>query len=190
MRRALRFSLGPILLSFLVVPQAHARGGGGGGFGGGFGGFHGGFAGAPRGGFHGGSGVHGAIRRPGVVRNRPIAPFAARGFAFRQFTSFPNGFRNGPDIFSGWWGNGFQNGFPAWSGGGWGWPVGDWWPGEYTSQPVQQVQAPAPEPQVIVIRTDGQGRMTATEAAPDYSYVKGCHAIPNGYHCDATTETH
>jgi hypothetical protein len=26
---------------------------------------------------------------------------------------------------------------------------------------------------------------TAPDTPPDFSYVAGCHAIPNGYHCDA-----
>jgi hypothetical protein len=29
---------------------------------------------------------------------------------------------------------------------------------------------------------------TTAEAAPDYGYVQGCHAIPNGYHCDPATQ--
>lgn len=60
------------------------------------------------------------------------------------------------------------------------WP--DWWAGD--SQIAVSPPAPEapPQPQVIVIRTDGQGRMDA-EPAPDYSYA-GCQAIPNGFHCD------
>jgi hypothetical protein len=108
------------------------------------------------------------VRRPGFVRHQSLAPFAARGFP-RQFAR-----------------NNFQNGFPAW-GGGWGWPVGDWWPGGYSYQPVQQAQDPPVQPQVVVIRSDGNGRMQTAEAAPDYGYIEGCHAIPNGYHCDTTT---
>jgi hypothetical protein len=46
-----------------------------------------------------------------------------------------------------------------------------------------------PGTQVIVIYSDGQGRMKTAEAPADYSYVKGCHAIANGYHCDAPTAT-
>jgi hypothetical protein len=38
------------------------------------------------------------------------------------------------------------------------------------------------QPQIIVISSDGNGRMQTTEAAPDYGYIEGCHAIPNGYH--------
>ena len=56
------------------------------------------------------------------------------------------------------------------------------------TQSVQQAQDAPPQPQVVVIRSDGNGRMTTAEAAPDYGYVQGCHAIPNGYHCDPATQ--
>jgi hypothetical protein len=41
------------------------------------------------------------------------------------------------------------------------------------------------EPQIIVIRNNPprQG-VTSQEAKLDFSYVGGCHQIPNGYHCD------
>jgi hypothetical protein len=42
---------------------------------------------------------------------------------------------------------------------------------------------------VIVIRDDGQGRMQTAEAGSDYSYVEGCRATPNGYHCDFPATT-
>ena len=70
------------------------------------------------------------------------------------------------------------------------------WPGE---PPTIQTEAPPPEeaapppPQVIVLAAPhGGSSENAAPAAPaDYSYVTGCHAIPNGYHCDAPgTETH
>ena len=71
-----------------------------------------------------------------------------------------------------------------------GWLPGDWGSGGYYGYAYPpQAQAPAPEPEVIVINSDGQGRMTTAETAADYSYVKGCHAIANGYHCDAPTGT-
>jgi hypothetical protein len=77
--------------------------------------------------------------------------------------------------------------FP-WSGAGWwggGWPVGDL-SGGYTGGGYYGYANPpqALAPQVIVISQDGQGRMTTAEAPADYTYVKGCHAIANGYHCD------
>jgi hypothetical protein len=82
--------------------------------------------------------------------------------------------------------NNFQNGFHSW-GGEWSWPVGNWWPGGYVYQPVQRAQDPPVQPQVIVIHSDGNGRMQTAEVAPDYGYIEGCHAIPHGYHCDTTT---
>jgi hypothetical protein len=71
-------------------------------------------------------------------------------------------------------------GFP-WGGF---WPGYGDWPTGYTYQPLQQVPTPPQPPQVIVIRTDGNRRMATADAQPDISYVKGCYAIPNGYHCD------
>jgi hypothetical protein len=58
-----------------------------------------------------------------------------------------------------------------------------WWP-DYAAQTGYPPPQPAPvEPEVIVIHTDGNGQ-TATQVAPqEFSYA-GCHAIPNGYHCD------
>jgi hypothetical protein len=120
---------------------------------------------------HGGghAGVHVGLTHPGFIRHQPVARFA-HGFPNRAFA------RNRQ--------NGFDNGL-----GFWGWPVGDWdwgdWGGGYPYQPAQAVQDAPVQPQVIVIHTDGQGQMQTAQAAPDVSYVKGCHAIPNGYHCDA-----
>jgi hypothetical protein len=72
-----------------------------------------------------------------------------------------------------------------WSGGIW---PGDGWPG-YGYQPVQQGDAPPEPPQVIVIHERSEGRMTATpEPTPDDSYIRGCRAIANGYHCDLSAE--
>jgi hypothetical protein len=65
------------------------------------------------------------------------------------------------------------------------WPY-PWWPIDTTQA---QVGTAAPsEPQVIVISSSNyaQGRIApAPGDPPDFSYVPGCHAIPNGYHCDA-----
>jgi hypothetical protein len=60
---------------------------------------------------------------------------------------------------------------------------------EYGYQPAQQALDAPSQPQVIVIRSDSNGRMTTSEAAPDYGYIQGCHAITNGYHCDTATQT-
>jgi hypothetical protein len=70
------------------------------------------------------------------------------------------------------------------------------WPGELptiqTEAPPAEAAAP-PQPQVIVVTAPhGSSSENAAPATPaDYSYVTGCHAIPNGYHCDnPDNETH
>ena len=61
-----------------------------------------------------------------------------------------------------------------------GWWPSDWGSGGYYGYAYPpQAQAPPPEPQVIVISQDGQGRMKTAETPANYSYVKGCHAIAN-----------
>jgi hypothetical protein len=73
------------------------------------------------------------------------------------------------------------------------WPY-PWWPIDTTqgwpidTTPAQVGTAVPSEPQVIVISSSNhaQGRTAPPPGdPPDYSYVPGCHAIPNGYHCDA-----
>ncbi len=208
MGRLLHYSVTLILVGLLAIPEADARGGGGGVGGSGGGGFHGGFAGprlagVPRVGTVVTRTANGTlIRRPGFVSHQPLAPVVTRGFQNRQpanvsgigapFNGFATGFPNTvPTQFQ----NGsprWRNGWGNWGGpvvGGWAWPS-DWGTGGYYGYaypPVQQ--PPPPEPQVIVIREDGQGRMATAEAPADFSYVKGCHAIANGYHCDAPTAT-
>ena len=167
MQRGLQYSVATILIALLAMPQADARGGGGGGGGG----FHGGFS-----GFRGSVRIGCPIARPVFVHNPRV------GFPARQ--SLPIARRN----------NQFAGTTFPWSGAGW-WPAGDWGGGYagggyYGYAYPPQPQAPAPEPQVIVISQDGQGRMRTAEAPADYSYVTGCHAIANGYHCDAPTATH
>jgi len=51
--------------------------------------------------------------------------------------------------------------------------------------PLTQSEVP-PSPPVIVMSglSNGGPDRTAPETPPDFSYVAGCHAIPNGYHCD------
>ena len=119
-----------------------------------------------------------------AVENRQFAPNGvplndlSTGFPNTVPTQFPTGFPGGE-----------MAGVNS-SG-----PVGSWWPGDWGSGGYYgyayppQAQAPAPEPQVIVIHSDGQDRMTTAEAPANYSYVKGCHAIANGYHCDTPTAT-
>ena len=157
MRRALRFSA--LLLGILVTSsQMNARTSGGGGLGVGF-----------SGGFRGASGAFIRVGAPahlmnGFHRNSVVGRhvFVAR---------HPHALGvNGRHSFA-------QTGVLI-GGGYW----SDWWPGD--SQIVENSpapEAPAP-PEVIVIHPNEQGSAVAG-AAPDYGYA-GCHAIPNGYHCD------
>jgi hypothetical protein len=78
---------------------------------------------------------------------------------------------------------------PPW---GWGgiWPgyPGDWWP-ENGYPTVQAQDVPPSQPQVIVISSDHKANPAVADAMPDYSYVAGCHAIANGYHCEPSDAT-
>jgi hypothetical protein len=53
--------------------------------------------------------------------------------------------------------------------------------------PVQQLpliaNETATDPEIIVLPGQEPERL-APQTAPDYSYVSGCRAISNGYHCD------
>jgi hypothetical protein len=72
-----------------------------------------------------------------------------------------------------------QNGLPAAI-----WPYG-------LDTPIEvpdAAEAVPSQPEVLVIAgSHGDLRENTTpRTPPDYSYVTGCHAIPNGYHCDNT----
>lgn len=72
---------------------------------------------------------------------------------------------------------------------GYGW-FDNWAPDtSWSGSTVQYVMPPPvapPPPQVIVIGSAMPPPMPAAPGAmPDYSYVAGCQAIPNGYHCAA-----
>jgi hypothetical protein len=61
------------------------------------------------------------------------------------------------------------------------------WP--YPWLPIDMMQAALSEPQVIVISDSNytQGRIAPAPGYPlNYSYVPGCGAILNGYHCEVT----
>jgi hypothetical protein len=53
--------------------------------------------------------------------------------------------------------------------------------------PLNQSDVPPSSPFVIEVSgaPNGGSNRTAPDTPPDFSYVAGCHAIPNGYHCDA-----
>jgi hypothetical protein len=65
------------------------------------------------------------------------------------------------------------------------WPY--WWflgSTPFDASPVES--GVAPDPYIIVISGqphDPSGTTTSAKL-PDYGYVSGCYAIPNGYHCD------
>lgn len=170
MRRTLRFSIAMLLCGLLAVP-AEARGGAGGG---GVGGHASGSFGAR------GGGVRSVAGFRGVPRGLAAFNMTAGRIGALNHARFIRG--DGFGVRHSLMRNRFQNGIPL------GWPVGGWWPG-YGYPPVQQAEAPA-QPEIFIIHTDGQGRTQTAEAAPDFSYVKGCHAVPNGYHCDLPDEDH
>lgn len=77
-------------------------------------------------------------------------------------------------------GNQIENGWPVGL-----WPYGSTWYPAPLETSAGGDDMPA-NPQVIVVSgliTNAPER-TAPQAPADYSYVPGCHAIPNGYHCD------
>ena len=72
-------------------------------------------------------------------------------------------------------------------------PIGGIWPGFGWPDATQAVAAPAidataqPQPEVIIMHSDTAAH-TASEPPPDFGYIPGCHAIPNGYHCDTPAQ--
>jgi hypothetical protein len=50
--------------------------------------------------------------------------------------------------------------------------------------PMQSELAPIPPAIVMSGLPNGVPEPQAPETPPDYGYVAGCRAIPNGYHCD------
>lgn len=142
----------------------------------------------------------------GLLGTGSMAPAFARGgggahgigvarFPARVSPIFRTGRIGIPGVIGGLGGvqnNGFRGGTALRNPGLAGfWPY-PWWPIDTTQGwPIDtqaQVGTAIPsEPQVIVISSSNyaQGRIAPTPGdPPDYSYVAGCHAIPNGYHCD------
>jgi hypothetical protein len=76
------------------------------------------------------------------------------------------------------------------------WPLSIWPDGVLTSQydvpPVQEVPQATPEVIIVGGTVGGTGPAPSDDPAsrtpPDYSYVPGCRAIPNGYHCDLPSD--
>jgi len=152
--RAFRFSA--LLFGMLAISaQADARGSFGGGFLGSFRGFSDGFVRvAPS--------VHvSGFHRQSIVRRRIFAGRQLHAVGLQGRQPF------GQALFL--------------VGGEYWWP--DWWPGGSQIEEYSPAPEPPSQPQVIVIHADNIAPSVA-EAAPDDGYVPGCHAIPNGYHCD------
>lgn len=153
------------LLGTGIMSPALARGGGGGG--------GGGSPALARGGGGGGGGGHGLSTLRFPAR---ISPILRTGrFGTPGIVGGPRNFQN----------NVFRRGgaFPN-SGLAGIWPY-PWWPTD--TMPAQVGTAVPSAPQVIVISSSNyaQGRIPPTPGdPPDYSYVPGCQAIPNGYHCE------
>jgi hypothetical protein len=120
--------------------------------------------------------VHGSRT---FTRSHAVTPrFAARNRAFiARNIGVRNGLRfRGGNQFLNSWPLGF---WPDWWSDSWpySWPTG--------TTPVAAGQGPS-DPSVIVISSvpNLAPVQTPPQAPPDYSYVPGCHAVPNGYHCD------
>ena len=123
-------------------------------------------------GFSGRAGFSGrvVVGTPRALISRPIMP--RRAIAAQRFHAFNGAARLRQR---------FLTGFPV-SGI---WPD-FWWP----DTPVMQVPAPTDgasqtplQPQIVVVQSDAAAH-TAPEPPPDFGYIAGCRAIPNGYHCD------
>jgi hypothetical protein len=55
--------------------------------------------------------------------------------------------------------------------------------------PPIQSAVPATPPVIVMSGLpNGVPERRAPETPPDYGYVAGCRAIPNGYHCDIPQE--
>ena len=63
------------------------------------------------------------------------------------------------------------------------WPAYPWW----WAWPAPAIGAPPPEtslPAPAITQIDAGTNAPVAVAQGDFDYVQGCHAIPNGYHCD------
>jgi hypothetical protein len=71
------------------------------------------------------------------------------------------------------------------------WPIGIWpfWPsGDTIPAVVTSSGSDVPASRSVTVVSgapNGEPERTESATPRDYSYVAGCHAIPNGYHCDS-----
>jgi hypothetical protein len=65
------------------------------------------------------------------------------------------------------------------------WPYSPFTDTAHMDVPLTQSEVPASSPVILMsgLSNDGPDR-TGPETPLDFSYVAGCHAIPNGYHCN------
>jgi hypothetical protein len=109
----------------------------------------------------------GRVSRQEVRRDVVVLPFRGRSIDVRNDL----GLRRRAQI---------QNGLPIGV-----WPY--WSPIDMPLMEVPPVGTPAASNLPVIVVSglaNGAQQRTAPETRPDYSYVAGCRAIPNGYHCD------
>jgi hypothetical protein len=174
------------LLGTISISPALARGGGSGGGGGGGGG--GGM-------FRSGPAFSGRVPTVTVRRNAvPRRNTVTRRNVVTRGTVMARGHVVGPPFYR--YGMGTRDYFGQHRRGGsqygsqYFWPLGIWPFGAPYTPTLIAVPETGSEisssPAVIVIAAPPAGppEQAVPEAPQDFSYVKGCHAIPNGYHCD------
>ena len=139
-------------------------------------------------------------RRPSIVRvprSSIRSRFVVPGTIVQRFgvqDRFPFGIQNGFPFAAqngfGFAGNGFGfvgNGFGFVGNAFGGWPFGGWPLLDTAPLQVPSVANETPSAPVVIVMSglsDGAPERARPETPPDYGYVAGCHAIPNGYHCD------
>jgi hypothetical protein len=109
------------------------------------------------------------IGTPRAFISRPA--MARRAISAQRFRPF-NGDRLRQRVLTGFPASGIWPGF--------GWPDTQYVEVPTTTDGASQTQL---QPHIVVVQSDTAAH-TASEPPPDFGYVPGCRAIPNGYHCD------
>jgi hypothetical protein len=67
------------------------------------------------------------------------------------------------------------------------WPYAPYYIDSTPTEASPSVSETLPEPQIIILSDASHARpeRATPETRPDFGYVAGCRAIPNGYHCDS-----
>ena len=123
----------------------------------------------------------------GVGSIQAFPRFGRRGYAHRRPRVRSRDGRRLSSIYlrRGYAGRRFQPGVPIGAYVTGAWPYA--WTG-FADMPAVRVPTII-KPEVIVIRPDPAGGV-AVKTVTRYSYVAGCHAIANGYHCDTSGKSH